>query len=293
MCSDNPTHLDHGGNNCDRPHDDDFGGSGIWGRGGATFDAATNRVYISTGNGWFDANMAGFNWGDSVLSLVPAGTGSGALPDDSYTPDNFLQLFDQDTDLGSVSLAILPAPADSDHPHLGAQLGKDAKIRVIDLDNMSGANVVGAVGGELQLLNIPQGGGGTKEQPAVWVDPGGKTWLLIANNAGVSGLDLTFATQGSPVLTSRWNHGGTSKSAVVANGILYYAASCSGGYCINAADPTTGDVLWTSSEHVGSLHWQSPIVVDGAIYIADGSTLHRFDAGIPADDTIFADGFDL
>lgn len=293
MCSDNPTHLDHGGNNCDRPHDDDFGGSGIWGRGGATFDSATNRVYISTGNGWFDANMAGFNWGDSVLSLVPAGTGSGALPDDSYTPDNFLQLFDQDTDLGSVSLAILPAPADSDHPHLGAQLGKDAKIRVIDLDNMSGANVVGAVGGELQLLNIPQGGGGTKEQPAVWVDPGGKTWLLIANNAGVSGLDLTFGTQGSPVLTSRWNHGGTSKSAVVANGILYYAASCSGGYCINAADPTTGDVLWTSSEHVGSLHWQSPIVVDGAIYIADGSTLHRFDAGIPPDDTIFADGFDL
>jgi outer membrane protein assembly factor BamB len=95
------------------------------------------------------------------------------------------------------------------------------------------------------------------------------------------------------VLTSRWNHGGTSKSAVVANGILYYAASCSGGYCINAADPTTGDVLWTSSEHVGSLHWQSPIVVDGAIYIADGSTLHRFDAGIPPDDTIFADGFDL
>jgi hypothetical protein len=73
------------------------------------------------------------------------------------------------------------------------------------------------------------------------------------------------------------------------NGILYYAASCSGGYCINAADPTTGDVLWTSSEHFGSLRRRSPF---DAIYIADGSTLHRFVDGIPDDDTIFADGFD-
>ena len=70
LCSDNPTHLDHGGNNCDRPLSSDFGGSGIWGRGGATFDAGSNRVYIATGNGWFDANTGGLNWGDSVLALV-------------------------------------------------------------------------------------------------------------------------------------------------------------------------------------------------------------------------------
>jgi hypothetical protein len=140
LCSDNPTHLDHGGNNCERPLASDFGGSGIWGRGGATFDADTNRVYIATGNGWFDANMAGFNWGDSVLALVANGAGSSSLPDDSYTPDNFLELFNSDTDLGSVSLAILPVPSGEDVSHLGAQLGKDAKIRLIDLDNMSGAN---------------------------------------------------------------------------------------------------------------------------------------------------------
>ncbi|HKE46630.1 MAG TPA: hypothetical protein VKB52_01080, partial [Rhodanobacteraceae bacterium] len=292
LCSDNTTHMDHGSNNCDRPLPSDFGGSGIWGRGGATFDADMNRVYVSTGNGWFDANMGGFNWGDSVLSLLPAGTVAGGLPDDSYTPDNFLQLFNIDADLGSVSLAILPVPAAHADRHLGVQLGKDAMIRLIDLENMSGANIVGAVGGELQLLDIPQGGDGMSEQPATWVDPQGNTWLFIANNSGVSGLKLRFSGVGAPLLESEWDHGGTAKSAIVANGVLYYAASCSGGYCMNAADPTTGDVLWTSSEHTSSLHWHSPILVNGAIYIADGTHLHRFDAGDVADDIIFENGFD-
>jgi hypothetical protein len=277
LCSDKTTHLDHGSNNCDRPLSSDFGGSGIWGRGGATFDAGSNRVYIATGNGWFDANMAGFNWGDSVLALVANGAGSSSLPHDSYTPDNFLELFNSDTDLGSVSLAILPVPSGEGVSHLGAQLGKDAKIRLINLDNMSGANVIGAVGGELQLLDVPQGGGGMSEQPAVWVDTQDRTWLLVANNSGVSGLKLQFSSQGAPSLVSQWNRGGNAKSAVVANGVLYYAANCSGGYCMIAADPITGNVLWTSSEHLGGLHWQSPILVNGAIYITDGGSLHRFD----------------
>jgi hypothetical protein len=61
--------------------------SGIWGRGGATYDAATNRVYIATGNGDFNANGAGLDWGDSVLALAPDGSGSGGgMPLDSYTP---------------------------------------------------------------------------------------------------------------------------------------------------------------------------------------------------------------
>lgn len=281
LCSDNPTHLDSAGNNCDRPLPSDFGGSGIWGRGGATFDAGTDRVYISTGNGWFDANMAGFHWGDSVLSLVPAGVQSsgGGLPDDSYTPENFFDLFNFDIDLGSVSLAILPMPSGHPVTHLGAQLGKDAQIRLINLDNMSGSGLVGTTGGELQLLLVPQGGAGMSEQPAVWVDPSGATWLLVANNSGVSGLKL-LVNQNPPQLNSQWSHGGTAKSAIVANDVLYYAASCGGSYCMNAADPVTGNVLWTSSEHLANLHWQSPILVNGAIYIADGTHLHRFDRNV-------------
>jgi len=293
QCSDQTIHFDSGANNCEWPMSGDSGGSGIWGRGGATFDAGTNRVYIATGNGFFDANVPGsYNWGDSVLAVLPDGAPRSALPDDSYTPTNFQQLEDQDTDLGSTSLVILPVPAAHAGQHIGVQIGKDAKIRLIDLTDMSGTNIIGSTGGELQLIDVPQGGGGMSEQAATWIDGNGDTWLLIANRAGVSGLRLRFTNQNVPFLEVEWSHGGSARSAVVANGVLYYAAACSSSYCMNAADPVTGDVLWTSSEHLAALHWQSPIVVNGAIYIADGTHLHRFDAGDVANDTIFVSGFD-
>ncbi|HET7925215.1 MAG TPA: PQQ-binding-like beta-propeller repeat protein, partial [Rhodanobacteraceae bacterium] len=131
QCSDQTIHFDSGANNCDWPMAGDSGGSGIWGRGGATFDAGTNRVYVSTGNGFFDANVLGnYNWGDSVLAILPDGAPRSALPDDSYTPTNFQQLEDQDTDLGSTSLVILPMPAAHATQHVGVQIGKDAKIRL-------------------------------------------------------------------------------------------------------------------------------------------------------------------
>jgi hypothetical protein len=282
LCSDNPTHLDHNGNNCDRPLASDFGGSGIWGRGGATFYSGTDRIYVATGNGWFDADMGGFNWGDSVLSLVAAGTQSagGGLPDDSYTPTNFLELFNGDVDLGSVSLAILPVPPGEAIAHLGAQLGKDAKIRLIDLDNMNGSSIPGVTGGELELDDVPQGGLGMSEQPVVWVDPANATWLLVANNAGVSGLKVDYTNLHTPTLETRWQHSGAAKSGLVANGVFYYAQRCGGNYCLHAVNPVTGDNYWTSSDSVGSLHWQSPILVDGALYIADGTHLYRYDRNV-------------
>jgi hypothetical protein len=281
LCSDNPSHFDLGGNNCDRPLGGDNGGSGIWGRGGATFDADTNRVYVTTGNGWFDANVSGnYNWGDSVLSILPAGTQAAGMPDDSYTPENYLDLFNGDVDLGSVSLAILPVPAGEAITHLGAQLGKDAQIRLIDLDNMNGSSIPGTVGGELELDNVPQGGLGMSEQPAVWVDPDNVTWLLVANNSGVSGLKVNYTNLHTPTLQTRWQHSGSAKSGVVANGVFYYAQSCGANYCLHAVNPTTGDNYWTSSDSVGSLHWQSPILVDGAIYIADGTHLYRYDRNV-------------
>ncbi|MEO6688993.1 MAG: PQQ-binding-like beta-propeller repeat protein [Dokdonella sp.] len=91
MCSDKSIHFVLNGT----PGTDDCAGkqSGIWGRGGATFYAPTNRVYVATGNGQFNANTGGFNWGDSVLALAPDGTGAVAgMPRDSYTPSNFQSL---------------------------------------------------------------------------------------------------------------------------------------------------------------------------------------------------------
>ena len=65
-----------------------------------------------------------------MLALNPDGT---ARPDgqplDSYTPTNFQQLQDGDTDIGSTAPAILPAPAGSAVTHLAVQGGKDLQLR--------------------------------------------------------------------------------------------------------------------------------------------------------------------
>jgi hypothetical protein len=266
--------------------------SGIWGRGGATFDAATNRVYIATGNGHFNANTGGFNWGDSTLALAVDGTGAGGgMPRDSYTPTNFAQLDSQDIDLGSISLVIMQPPAGSTVPHLGMQTGKDAKLRLINLDDMSGQGGPAHVGGEIQLINVPQGGGGMREQPATWVDGSGTSWLFVANGSGLSGLKLTLNTSNVPQLTPVWQKSDSTTSPVVANGILFSYSDCSGGTCITARNPATGDVLW-NSEHMSAPHWASPIVVDGVVYAMDTTGklwAFGFDQ-LP--DEIFRNGFD-
>ena len=109
LCSDVTIHMilngQNGVNGCSSRR------NGIWGRPGATYDAGTDRVYITTGNGPFNAHTGGKNWGDSVLALKPDGTGAGGgMPMDSYTPTDLAALESGDVDLG-VGLADDPEAA--------------------------------------------------------------------------------------------------------------------------------------------------------------------------------------
>ena len=155
----------------------------IWSRPGVVYDAGTDRIFMGTGNGMFDGTH---NWSESVIALHPDGTGgSGAdagKPLDSYTSTNFQSLDNGDTDLGSTAPAILPVPANSSVQHLAVQSGKDAKLRLINLANLSGQGAPGHVGGEVgAIINVPQGGV-VLTQPAVWVNPGdGSTWVFVVN----------------------------------------------------------------------------------------------------------------
>ena len=254
--------------------------SGIWGRPGATYDADTDRVYITTGNGLFNANTGGLQWGDSVLALNADGSGMGAgLPRDSYTPTTYQQLDGGDVDLGSASLIVLQPPAGSVVQHIGLQTGKDSKLHLIDLDDMSGTGAPGGVGGAIEVIDVPISEFWAKTQPVTWVDPSdGSTWVYMANGVGISGLKLTLTAQNMPHLQPTWQQASDSTSALIAGGMVFHAGACGGNTCLIARDPRTGSVLWTSAT-VGGLHWQSPILVDGALYIAAGSTLHRFDTG--------------
>jgi len=260
--------------------------SGIWGRPGVIYDAQTNRIYFATGNGLFDANMSGnFEWGDSVLSLHPDGTGSGmGMPYDSYTPSNFAGLYGGDTDLGSTAPAILPS-THAAYPHLAIQSGKDGCVRLINLDNMSGAGGPGHAGGELNAgtaCSTDAIGSTVFPQPAVWVNPAdGATWAFVANNnARINGykLDVSGVT---PVLSKQWTNNSGGTSPILANGVLFAVATG----IVRGINPITGTQVWSAS--IGSINWQTPIVVNSHLYVTDSNAkLWSF-----AFDGIFRDGY--
>ena len=239
----------------------------IWAKDGILYDAVTDRIYMATGNGPFNVSPGFHNWGDSVLALNPDGTGSGGgNPLDSYTPTEYASLESGDVDLGSTGPALLPAPGYAGR--LAVQSGKDSSVRLIDLTNMS-ANVGGPgpghVGGEIENQALPQGGV-VLTVPAVWVNPADSTtWVFYSNNSGISAFRLEFPL-GKPSLVFKWQ-GPSGTSPLVANNVLYQA----GGFILRAMDPVTGTLLWSDSMagHVGSRHWQSPVVVNARVYFQD------------------------
>ena len=235
----------------------------IWIRQGVVYDRDTDRIYTVTGNGQFDGKRF---WGESVIVLNPDGTGANGGPLDSYTPFNFELLTSRDADLGSTAPVPLPAPPNSSGAHLAVQGGKDAKLRLLNLDDLSGQGGPGHTGGEIgQVITVPQGGQ-VLTAPAVWINPAdGGIWIVVTNGAGISGLQLVTGDDGIPGLRPMWQNPNGATSPVVANGVVYAA----GGGTVRALDITTGDELWHDA--IGGIHWESPIVVNGTLYITDGS----------------------
>ncbi|PWB55753.1 MAG: hypothetical protein C3F13_03535 [Anaerolineales bacterium] len=234
----------------------------IWARPGVIYDPYHDRILMTTGNGTFQPSR--FMWGDTVFSLQPDGSGSAGAPLDSYTPTNFQFLDDSDADLGSTAPAILP-PAAGKYPYLAIQGGKDGILRLLNLDQLSGQNGTGHTGGEVFTMSVPMGGG-IFSQPAVWVNPADHSaWVFVINSNGSAGLQLTVNASGEASLTPKWtSSGGTS--ALIANGVVFIARSG----VISAFSAVTGSLLW-SDNRIGSIHWESPIVANGRLYITDQS----------------------
>jgi hypothetical protein len=249
--------------------------SAVWARSAVVYDSTLDRIFIGTGNGNYSPSA--HSWADSVLALTPDGAGSAGDPVDSYTPPEFQQLQNADADLGSTAPAILPVPAGSSVTRLALQSGKDSKLRLLNLSNLSGAGGPGHTGGQVgSIINVPQGGG-VLTAPAVWVNPAdGATWVFVANNNGISGLKLTLGAGGVPQLTVVWQKTGGGFSPLVANNVLYHA----GSNLLRALDPTTGNLLWSDMQ-IGSIHWGSPVVANGVLYVTDGGS-HLTAYAVPA-----------
>ncbi len=245
--------------------------AGIWSRAGTVADPATGSVYVVTGNGPYTANTSGgVSWGDSVIAL------SADLSHvvDSYTPTNHTFLNKTDVDLGSTSPALLPRIPNSNTPLLAVQGGKDGILRLLNRQNLSGQGGPGHVGGEVATTGVPGPGGKDLvfTQPTVWTDASGTIWVFVADSLGTAGYQVQTDGSGKTTLHQAWiiNQGGNSM--VMAHGVLILPTNGK----LLALDPQSGKTVWDSSTAaavgtIGSIHWESPIVVNGHIYMTDES----------------------
>jgi hypothetical protein len=227
-------------------------GAAIWGRAGAVIDSTTGNMFVATGNGLWDGQT---NWGDATIELDSTGKFLG-----NYTPTNTLALDRGDIDLGSTSPGLLGGG------YL-VQGGKDGQIRVLSTTAMAGASP--HMGGEIQVVSTPSG---TQLFTAVAVyHTSSGTQLFAADNSGTSAWTVSNGQ-----LTLAWNNGNAGTSPVVAGGFLFVYDPTGGG--LHVYQPSSGTVIATLS--CGSGHWNTPIVVDGRIALAEGSANNHATSGI-------------
>jgi hypothetical protein len=101
---------------------------------------------VATGNGTFDVNSGGSDYGNSYMKL----NGTILAVTDSFTPFNEATLNSQDLDLGSGGLVLLP-PQSGLHPNLLVGAGKEGRVYLVDRSNMGGFDS----SGDMVLQTIP------------------------------------------------------------------------------------------------------------------------------------------
>lgn len=233
--------------------------AGVWARAGAVIDPADNSIFITSGNGNYNANQGGHDYGDTVIKLSPDLT----QLYDTYTPSNYPTLEAQDLDLGSASPVMIPRQYGHPIEYLAVQAGKDNTLRLLNRSNLSGQGGPNHMGGELQAVRLPQGCD-VDTHPTAWIDPSGASWVFVANDCGFSAFKIAYPN-GQPALQLIYTNGMSGSSPFIANNVLYLQSNG----IVRALEPMTGKVLWSAPS--GPLHWQSPLVVNYHLLTVDNN----------------------
>ncbi len=142
---------------------------GIWQSGSGLAVDSANNLYGVTGNGLFDVNIGGSDYGDSIIRL--SWTGNQPVVQDYFTPWDQGWLSSHDWDLGAGGALLLPDQPGAPYPHLLVQAGKEGTIDLVNRDNMGHFNPAGDTQIVQTLPRILSGGGigsGFWGAPTMW-----------------------------------------------------------------------------------------------------------------------------
>ncbi len=251
---------------------------GVWMGGGAPAVDSSGYLYFITGNGTFNANTGGTNYGDSLMKM---NTASGLSVADYFTPADEATLDANDTDFGSGAATILIDPSSGPLPHLVIGGGKEGNLFLVNRDSM------GKFNGTNQVVQTINTGNNIFATPVFWennlyVAPIGALQQYAFNTTtgmfGGSAASQTSAAFGFPGATPSLSSNGASQGIIWASDNSQYCTPQSPGcgpavlHAYNATNLATE--LWNSSQAAGSrdqagdaVKFTVPTVANGKVYL--------------------------
>jgi hypothetical protein len=221
------------------------------------------------GNGSFDADKGGKDYGDSIVKLTP--NGGGFTISDYFTPFDQANLAATDFDLGSSGLTLLL------NQGLGINAGKAGKIYLVDLNSMgkfqsgSDSQIVQSIGGAL-------GTGPDDLDYSTAVYWNGNVYY-VGDIDTVKQFQLSNGKLSTSPIVSTHSYGYPGANMSISsngnsNGILW-VLEASGQNVLHAYDATdVGTELYNSTQAGGRDHFGTavrftvPTIVNGRVYVA-------------------------
>ena len=169
-------------------------GGGIWQSGGGPSGDSNHNIFVATGNGTFDVNRGGQNYGDSFLRLSATGALTVA---DYFSPCDQETMFTTGQDLGSSAPVLLPDSAGSSlQPHLMMGGAKNGSLYVLNRDDL-GKNKCPDLPPRVQV--VPVGDASILSTPLFW----NNTIYVAAGNGRLKAFPMAGGVLNQTPLTSQ------------------------------------------------------------------------------------------
>ncbi len=264
-----------------------YGYGGVWMGGTGLAGDGQGNIFFATGNGTFDADSGGCNYGDSILKM---GMATGRTKStvsrkfrvkDYFTPENQNFLNVNDTDLGSGGVILLP-PQPGTSNRLLVQSGKEGTIFLANRDNLGHYNPNS--NNNLQTLYLTVGG--IYGAPAYWnstvyfwgVEDYLKAFSITNGMLSTAPVDSGSVVIGYPTTTPSVSANGNTNGIVW--GIDASAYSTGGPAVLRAFDAVSlGNELYDSNQNSardnpgGAVQFTVPTIVNGKVYVGTASML--------------------
>jgi hypothetical protein len=277
------------------------GGLGGFWMAGAGIAADSASIYISSGNGSFDTtNVPATELGDTIMKF---GTTGGALSlQDYFTPSDQACLTNNDTDLGSGGVLVLPDQT-GPHPHIMVTAGKEGAIYVVNRDQLTTGNKhyqgqANCTSHDTEILEESASGaiGGMWSMPAYWNGAlyfwgSGDTLKSIPLVNDLPAFKQTKANSttigfpgATPSISSNGITGGTAILWAIDSSQYGSPGPGPGPAILYAFDATNiSNELWDSTQALhnrdragNAVKFTVPTVVNGKVYVGSSAAINVY-----------------